>query len=544
MHWIRNYLRFNKDIMLTLQGLAYQHPNRDILFSNLNFTLQAQNKVALVGQNGSGKSTLLNLLAGTLQVTRGLLQADDQPYLVPQIFGQFNHLSIAEALKINDRISALHEILDGKATEENFALLQDDWTIEERCHEAFAYWGLEIADLNQKLDLLSGGQKTKVFLAGIFIHQPEIILMDEPSNHLDVESRDLLYKFIQETNKTLLIVSHDRILLNLLNLTYELSQGEINTYGGNYDFYLEQKQIEEEALSNALRAKEKTLRKAKVVARETIEREQKLDARGKRKQEKAGLPTISMNTLKNKAEGSTARVKQMHGEKISSISKELTELRSAIPIAGQMKIGFDQSQLHYGKILIEAREINFAYGDKKLWLSALNFDIKSGERIALKGINGSGKSTLIKIILGELLPQTGTIKNAAYDAIYIDQDYSLINNQLTVYLQAQQYNTGELQEHEIKIRLNRFLFNKEDWDKPCSALSGGEKMRLMLCLLTIKNKAPDIMIFDEPTNNLDIQNVEILTEAINEFKGTLLIVSHDTYFLEQINIEREIILDK
>ncbi|RZK73451.1 MAG: ABC-F family ATP-binding cassette domain-containing protein, partial [Pedobacter sp.] len=214
------------------------------------------------------------------------------------------------------------------------------------------------------------------------------------------------------------------------------------------------------------------------------------------------------------------------------------------PLAGQIKIGFDQSNLHYGKILIEAREINFAYSDNKLWLSALNFDIKSGERIALKGINGSGKSTLIKIILGELLPQTGKVKNATYDAIYIDQDYSLINSQLTVYLQAQQYNTGELQEHEIKIRLNRFLFNKEDWDKPCSALSGGEKMRLMLCLLTIKNKAPDTMIFDEPTNNLDIQNVEILTEAINEFKGTLLIVSHDTYFLEQINIEREIILDK
>ncbi|RZL31527.1 MAG: ATP-binding cassette domain-containing protein, partial [Pedobacter sp.] len=126
--------------MLTLQGVAYQHPNRDILFSNLNFTLHAQNKVALVGQNGSGKSTLLNLLAGTLQVTKGLLQADDQPYLVPQIFGQFNDLSIAEALKINDRISALHEILNGKATEENFAILQDDWTIEERCHEAFAYW--------------------------------------------------------------------------------------------------------------------------------------------------------------------------------------------------------------------------------------------------------------------------------------------------------------------------------------------------------------------------------------------------------------------
>jgi ATPase subunit of ABC transporter with duplicated ATPase domains len=127
--------------------------------------------------------------------------------------------------------------------------------------------------------------------------------------------------------------------------------------------------------------------------------------------------------------------------------------------------------------------------------------------------------------------------------MYIDQDYSLIDNDLSVYEQAQQYNSGTLPEHDIKVRLNRFLFTKEHWEKSCAALSGGEKMRLMLCALTIADQAPDVIVLDEPTNNLDIQNIEILTAAINEYSGTLLVVSHDEHFLKEINVERAILLE-
>jgi ATPase subunit of ABC transporter with duplicated ATPase domains len=147
------------------------------------------------------------------------------------------------------------------------------------------------------------------------------------------------------------------------------------------------------------------------------------------------------------------------------------------------------------------------------------------------------------MILGELQPQAGNVQRQAINSIYIDQDYSIINNSLSVYEQAQKFNTGGLQEHDIKVRLNRFLFNSAYWDKPCSTLSGGEKMRLMLCSLTIGNQAPDLIVMDEPTNNLDIQNLEILTNAINEYEGTLIVVSHDEYFLKQINIGDEIVLD-
>lgn len=166
--------------MLILQNISYIHPNKDLLFQNINLTVNNRDKVALIGNNGAGKSTLLKIIAGELQSSEGQLQFDTKPYYVPQIFGQYNHLTISQALRIEDKLHALKEILDGNVSENNLNLIDDDWTIEERCNEAMNYWQLEGLDLMQKMETLSGGQKTKVFLAGISIHQPELVLLDDP----------------------------------------------------------------------------------------------------------------------------------------------------------------------------------------------------------------------------------------------------------------------------------------------------------------------------------------------------------------------------
>jgi len=187
--------------MLTLQNISYTHSNKDLLFSEINLTVNNHEKTALIGNNGVGKSTLLKIIAGELQPSNGQINVEVQPYYVPQIFGQFNHLTIAQALRIEDKLNALKEILNGNTSEENFSLLNDDWTIEDRCNEALNHWQLNNLNLTQKVEALSGGQKTKVFLAGISIHQPELILMDEPSNHLDIKSRQLLYDFVRTTKK-------------------------------------------------------------------------------------------------------------------------------------------------------------------------------------------------------------------------------------------------------------------------------------------------------------------------------------------------------
>jgi ATPase subunit of ABC transporter with duplicated ATPase domains len=295
--------------MLILQDVAYIHPNRDLLFADINLVINKQDKIALIGNNGIGKSTLLKISAGKIQPSNGLIKATSKSYYVPQIFGQYNDYSIAQALEIDAKLNALTEILDGKVTDANMTLLDDDWAIEERCKEALAHWDLEGLDLSEKMGTLSGGQKTKVFLAGIIMYRPQIVLLDEPSNHLDRASRAILYNYIKTTSNTLVVVSHDKTLLNLLNTVCELSKHGITVYGGNYDFYARQKIIESDALNQDVKSKEKALRKAKDIERESLERQQKLDARGKKKQEKAGLPTISMNTFKNNAEKSTSRLK-------------------------------------------------------------------------------------------------------------------------------------------------------------------------------------------------------------------------------------------
>lgn len=538
------YSFLKKEIMLILQNIGYIHPNKDLLFEDIDLTINKQDKIALVGNNGIGKSTLLQIIAGRLQPSAGTVKASSTPYYVPQHFGQYNTYTIAQALGIADKLQALKEILGGQVTAGNMTALDDDWGIEERCSEALAHWGLEGMQLQQPMSTLSGGQKTKVFLAGIFIHKPQIVLLDEPSNHLDIAGRAILYDYIRSANSMLVVVSHDRTLLNLLNTVCELSKRGITTYGGNYDFYAVQKAIEANALNEDLKGKEKALRKAKETERESIERQQKLDARGRKKQDKAGVPTIALNTLRNNAEKSTSRMKEVHAEKTGAIVNEINELRKELPGKDKMKIGFDDTQLHRGKILVTAKDINYSYGAQLLWKEPLNFQLNSGERIAIAGINGSGKTTLIKMILGALEPAAGTLYRAAdIRAVYIDQDYSLIDNGLSVYEQAQQFNTGHLEEHEIKSRLTHFLFTKADWDKPCYALSGGEKMRMVLCCLTIAQQAPDMIVLDEPTNNLDIQNIEILTTAIKEYQGTVIVISHDARFLDEVGVEQRITLN-
>lgn len=531
--------------MLTIQNLTYSHPNKNLLFTNLSMTVNSSDKIALIGNNGVGKSTLLKLIAKDLEPDNGQISSEVKPYYVPQIFGQFNHLTIAQALQVDSKLNALHAILNGNVDVKNFNLLNEDWTIEDRCQEALNYWGISDLSLTRKLSELSGGQKTKVFLAGIFIHQSSFILLDEPSNHLDESGRKLLYDFIQNSNSTFIVVSHNRELLRLLNPIYELNRNEIKVYGGNYDFYKEQKEIELNALNQNIQSKEKDLKKAQEKERKTIERQNKLDVRAKKNLGKAGLPKIVSNSWKNNAERSTAKITGVHSDKISGIKSDLHDLRLSVSDIEQMKFEFDSSGLHKGKNLFIAEDINFGYKTEKLlWKTPLNLQIVSGERIAINGKNGTGKTTLIRLILGKLEPTEGKVFIAENRSVYIDQDYSLINNQLQIYQQAQQFNQTALQEYEIKIRLNRFLFSKEDWDKPCNTLSGGERMRLMLCCLNIANQSPDLIILDEPTNNLDIQNIEILTHAINEYEGTLIVISHDKTFLKEINIARKVELKR
>jgi ATPase subunit of ABC transporter with duplicated ATPase domains len=525
---------------IVVKQLVYMHPNREYLFKDLNFSVARGQKLSLIGPNGSGKSTLLELIAGKMSPASGEITTAAQPYYVPQHFGQYDDFTVARALGIELKLLALEAIINGDAAIEHFSTLDDDWNVEERALAALDHWNIGHLQLTQCMRTLSGGEKTKVFLSGIGIHHPEIILLDEPSNHLDVNGRLQLYELLQTTKMTILIVSHDRFLLNLLNLTYELSKNGMAIYGGNYDFYQEQKQEKIGALTAQEAHQQKDLRQAKLLAQEAAERKQKENARGQKKQAKKGMPRIMMGLMKNGAERSSSKLQDVHADKIKGIAGQLAETRQQLVTQSLLKMSFDQSNLHSGKVLITAAQLNFKYQDDNLWKTALNFQIRSGERIALLGCNGAGKTTLLKLILGKIKPTAGQLSVADFDYLYIDQEYELLDNNLTLVEQTVEFNKQHLPEHKLKTLLHQFLFNREMWDKKCGTLSGGEKMKLVFCCLMISNQAPDLIILDEPTNNLDIQSMEMIRDAIKDFKGTLIVIAHDAHFLDEIGVDRQI----
>ncbi|NDV47034.1 ABC transporter ATP-binding protein [Paludibacter sp. 221] len=528
---------------LNINQLSYIHPDREVLFENINLSVAKGEKVSLIGNNGSGKSTLLKIIAGNLPTSAGEIVFSEKPYYVPQHFGQFDELTVAQVLGIDEKLKALHAILKGDASEQNFNLLNDDWSVQENALSALQHWNVPHVSLSQEMSSLSGGEKTKVFLSGINLHFPDIVLLDEPTNHLDKAGRKKLYEFIQNSNAGIIVVSHDRTLLNLLDTTYEIHRNGIEAYGGNYEFYKIQKEEQLNALQEQLSEKEKELRKAKKIAREAIEKQEKHGVRGEKANQKKGVPKIVMGNLKSKSEKSSAKLKEIHTGKMDNILGDLKEIQQKLPSAKELKIKFEDADLHNGKVLITAKDINFGYSEKLLWEKPQDFQIRSGERIVINGRNGSGKTTLIKLLLNDIQPIKGEITRTEFSYVYLDQDISIIDNSLTVLQQIEKFNSRNLSEHELKILLHRFLFPYDTWDKTCEKLSGGEKIRLVFCCLQVKNNMPDLFILDEPTNNLDIQSIEIITSVVKSYKGTVLIISHDEYFIQEIGINREIQLE-
>lgn len=527
---------------IVTNSLAYVHADGEILFNDITISVPTGEKASLVGSNGAGKSTLLQIIAGNIRQTKGEVILPETPYLVPQDLGRFDNLSVMEVLRIDEKISALHAILKGDASEDNLEKLNDDWDIEERTEAALNHWQLGHLNLYAKMHSLSGGEKTKVFLAGISIHNPRVILLDEPTNHLDAAGKAILFDLIGKTKSTLLIVSHDRELLNLVEETIELSLDSVEVYGGNYDFYNQQKKLKTGALQSQLADKKKTLREVKQKSREITEQRRKQESRGKEQKKKAGLPRILLGSLQNTAERSTAKMNSQQSQKADDLLSQISSMKTRIEQELPLTVDIRASDLHHGKLLVDADKINLSYGKSCLWAEPLSFQIFSGDRILITGNNGAGKTSLIKAITKVMPVAEGRITIADLTYVYIDQEYSVIRNDLTVFEQARQFNNQGLEGHAIKMLLHHHQLPREYWDRPCGTLSGGEKVKLLLCCLKISNNAPDLLILDEPTNNLDVYSQDILTYAVKGFKGTILVISHDRYFINGIDINKTISL--
>ncbi|PSL18571.1 ABC-F family ATP-binding cassette domain-containing protein [Chitinophaga ginsengisoli] len=524
-----------------IRSLSYIHPDNAELFQDLNLILNDGDKAALVGINGAGKSTLLRIISGKLQPTAGEIISAEQPWYVPQHLGDYDTWSVARALGAEAKLKALQAILAGDTDLQHFTVLEDNWDIENKVKQALEKWGLIHLHESRLLGSLSGGQKTRVFLAAMEMNSPALILLDEPSNHLDRRTRMKLYHMIMQSKSTMLIVSHDRSLLNLMNKILELNEKGIEVFGGNFDFYQSKKMEKVHALHASLNAQSKALRESEKKAKDMGGLRAQQELKGRSVGLSNSIPRIIAGGLKNKAERSTARMLNAHEEKIASLRHIIEATKAQIEEYELLKFNIKAPERTPGELLIEMVDVNFKYNENTLWHN-LNFQIKSGERVQIEGDNGSGKTTLLKMITRELQPFTGSYNSTGFSYFYLDQDYSAIDPTLSIYQQIESYNKYGLEEGELKQLLISSQFNPEYFDRKCAGLSGGEKMKLSLSCMLISNQAPDVLILDEPTNNLDVQSLGVLTFAVKNFEGTLLVISHDEYFINEIGIDYSIIL--
>ena len=485
------------------------------VFENIDFTVNENERIALVGRNGSGKTTLLKVLTGECELSSGqLIKANKTSisYLkqnalalsedtIGEVFDQvFAKLKDLEK-QMEELSDAMKEDPDEKLINKYSALQEEykylgGYTYQSEMLSVLAGFGFKESDLERKVSSFSGGEKTKIAFASLLLAKPDLLLLDEPTNHLDLSTIEWLENYLAKYKKAMVIVSHDRMFLDkTVNVVYELEYGSIRRYAGNYSSFVEQKKNDLIRQESAYRRQQKDIKRLE----ELIEK---------------------FRYKKNKAAFAQSKIKYLERmERIEDPKKADTKAFKAKFVCG----------VRGGKNVLSLDHFEVGY-DKPL--AKVSLEIKRGDRICVMGDNGTGKSTLLKSIIGETKPLGGYMMLGHQIQIgYFDQNLANFHNGNTV-LEELWNEHPDLDMFKIRSVLGAFLFTADEVFKEVDVLSGGEKVRLSLAKLMMKKA--NFLILDEPTNHLDIISKEALENALNEYDGTILFVSHDRYFIRKI----------
>uniref|UniRef100_A0A832M512 ABC-F family ATP-binding cassette domain-containing protein n=1 Tax=Oscillatoriales cyanobacterium SpSt-402 TaxID=2282168 RepID=A0A832M512_9CYAN len=499
---------------LIAENLSYELNSNQPLFQGIRLSLSAEDRIALVGSNGVGKSTLLKILAGHLQPTQGSVVCRRSTYYLPQI----------STIRNSIRSESILDFLNNLSTEW--------WEIEQILQTTFD----TTLDFFLPMQNLSGGELTKLFFAIGLSKSPDLLLLDEPTNHLDYLALEKLRQFLCQFRGAFVIVSHKPFFLDqVTDNTWELTPAGLHLYGGNFSLYREQKQLEDAAKVRSHETARKELKRVKASALREQERATQSHRNGRQQALKGSMPRIAAGGLKRQAEATAGRLKVKSDKAIASAAQKVTETKIRTPKALNIQLE-ENSQKH--RNLIEIHRANL-WVDNRFLLKDIQLHISTGDRIAVAGINGSGKSCLVKALLGidstSAFLQGGEVQVASMRTVYLDQSYEMVDRTQTVLKNMQRANSA-LNYQLLRQQLGHFLFLHDDVHKSASMLSGGELARLAIAMITISDL--DLLVLDEPTNNLDITTVDQMVEALKDYQGALWVISHDLDFLSRINITR------
>jgi ATPase subunit of ABC transporter with duplicated ATPase domains len=521
---------------ITCTSLSFAWPDGTSVFEDLQVSF-GPGRTGLVGVNGSGKSTLLKLIAGQLTPTDGTVRVAGEVGHLPQNVTLDTGLRVDEALDIAAKRAALHAIEAGDVSEKHFDIVGDDWDVEERAVATLGELGLGHIELDRTIGEVSGGESVLLRLAALLLRRPDVLLLDEPTNNLDLYARRRLYAAVEAWSGVMVVVSHDRELLDLVDQIADLRSGEVAWYGGNYSAYEEVLATEQEAAERMVRAAESDLKKQK---RELVDAQVKLAHRKRYAQKMYDTkrePRAVMKLKSRSAQVSAGKHRIMHEEKLAEAKDRLDEAVDAVRDDAEIRVDLPYTAVPPGRTVLTLLDLELAYGASV----AGNFDLRGPERVALIGRNGAGKTTLLRTISGELAPVSGEAR-AHVPLRFLPQRLDVLDDELTVAENVARFSPGATN-NRVRARLARFLFRGARADQRAATLSGGERFRAALAALMLAEPAPQLLMLDEPTNNLDMASVRQLTTALESYEGALIVASHDVPFLESIGITRWLLME-
>jgi ATPase subunit of ABC transporter with duplicated ATPase domains len=517
---------------ITLSDVGLTWPDGTTALAGITATFGA-GRTGLVGLNGSGKSTLLRLIAGELRPSTGRITTSAAVAHLRQTLPLQVDATVADLLRVGHQVRALRAIEAGDASAHHFDVLGDHWDVESRAAEALRDAGLPSVELDRRVAELSGGEALLVAIAGLRLRAAPIVLLDEPTNNLDRAARAGLAELVHGWTGTLVVVSHDPALLELMDDTAELHDGRLTVFGGPYRAWREHLEEAQAAAARAERAAEQVVRTEQ---RQRVEAETKLARRARYARTDFAnkrRPKIVMQQRKTEAQVSAGKLRTEFDGKVQAARAALWAASARVRDDAQIRIDLPDPDVPAGRRIAELHGTN------------RSFLIQGPQRVALIGPNGAGKTTLLEGLVHPETARTGPARASRWTTRigYLPQRLDGLDDAGSVLDNVRAWAPGSPPQL-IRHQLARFLLHGDAVDRAVGTLSGGERFRVALARLLLASPPPQLLVLDEPSNNLDTRSVDHLVHALRGYRGALLVVSHDDSLLARLDLTTALTLDR